>query len=318
MKKKLLMIITALMMTVGVVAVAPKAEVKAATNYAAMNYSELVGFWSAQPLFDTIYQAEKDKSDYASVIKENKVEYFKASLSDYANRPASVQATRPLTYNYMRDVLALSDPNMINYLKGCYPAGDNLWNKVRAEVKSHMWWASDDEVKAVTDQVVNRLACENVKSVSDYDNWKGARGGRDAYIVYSFKCSPYYRNPYYYYGRYWNPWDYASYAEMKKAIDAYNKALAIKQAKEAEDAAKYEAYQAALAYQQLQAQQTAEQMAAIQSAQEQQAYATYEMALQAQAQQYQQHVEAQQVAEQAQNEQAALAYAYALAQANAQ
>lgn len=232
MKKKLLMIITALMMTVGVVAVAPKAEVKAATNYAAMNYGELVSFWSAQPLFDTIYQAEKDKSDYASVIKENKVEYFKASLSDYANRPDSVKATRPLTYNYMRDVLALSDPNMINYLRGCYPNGENLWNKVRSEVKSHMWWASDDEIKAVTDQVVNRLASENVNSVSSYDNWKSARGGRDAYIVYSYKCSPYYNNPYYYYGRYWYPWEYKNWEEMQKQIDAYHKYLAENAVKE--------------------------------------------------------------------------------------
>jgi len=226
MKKKIMMVCATVMMALGLVIAAPKTEVKADTNYAALGFDEAIAFWSSTPLFDQIYQLEVNKSDYAQVTKDNKLNYFRASLVDSVNRPDSVRNARPLTYSFMSDMLKLSNPNFINIIKGNTGSKSDLRIQIDSEVGYFAANAPAEEKDRIASDLMGKLANEKVTTLGEYNVWKYYHGGRSAFEVYyggycwyAAPCAP---NGYWWNGYYW--WNGIAYTY---AVNAYNTQVAV-------------------------------------------------------------------------------------------
>ena len=224
--KKISKIAVMIMMALGMAFVIPKTEVKAATDYKAMSFDEAISYWSAQPLFDQIYALEKDKSDYPQVTKDNKVNYFRASLVDTVNRPDSVKNARPLTYNYMTGVLNFSNSNFVNIIKGSSTKSE-LRVTIDTEVAYFMPYSTTSERDSVASNLVSKLNADGITTTSEYNGWKNRHGGLTAYEVYygayayTYAVAPYYG--YWWNGYWWN--GYAWVAQYAKAANAVNLAI---------------------------------------------------------------------------------------------
>lgn len=205
MKKKLMFLLATVLLSVGFAVALPATEAKA-DDYSALSCEQAVTYWESTPLFLQIYAAEG--YGFASADA-----YFRASLSAFISDPATLQATRPMTYNYMASVCQLS-PNACYYW-GPVVAG-SLYDAVYGEVSYTFPYASHTDKVQYTSYLVARLNSEGVWNVSDYIKWKSKHGGLNAIAVYG----GYY--PEWTYCHVYAPWHYIDAKEIKETQDAVN------------------------------------------------------------------------------------------------
>ena len=241
MNKKITMFIASIMMAMAMVVALPKAEVKADTvNPACLDFDSAIAYWANTPLFKEIYALEVAKADYAQVTKDNKLNYFRASLVDAVNRPDSVKGPRPLTYQFMMDMLKLSNPNFIGIIQGNNGGMSSLRIQVETEVGYFVPNAPADEKGRIASDLVGKLNSCGVTTLADYDVWKYYHGGLTAFEVwysgYTW-CGPCYATyPYGYYlnGYWWNGYGWVAYLRaanstaraIQNDVNAFNQATA--------------------------------------------------------------------------------------------
>lgn len=160
----------------------PKAEVSAKSTYE-MNYDELVEFWSQTDYFYQVYLAEVDKACYIYDVKADLRRYFKASLSDYVNFPWEIQAARPITYNFMADVMSKSNPEIYYTIKNqnvAYSLPEMLLDEINGQAP---YLSHEDKMENVS-ILIGFLHDQGVYNVDQYKAWKANNGGRTAFEVY--------------------------------------------------------------------------------------------------------------------------------------
>ena len=183
MKKICIKIVCAILLVGMISAVAPKYEVSAYTSYYDMNYDEVCGFWSSQPAFYQIYLAEYQKSGYSDQVKFNILTYFKCSLNDFVWNNSALQQSRPLTYNYVQAVLSVSNPNIINVIKG-NTSSESLRAVLMEEMKDKAPYLTYNERCQNADILLELLKKVGVTNKDQYKLWKKANGGKTAFEVF--------------------------------------------------------------------------------------------------------------------------------------
>lgn len=173
MKKTIVKLLTALFICGALVAVVPNKEVQAYTGTWDMNYEEACTYWSATPLWKQIYDLESAKSGYLDNAKADLKTYFKVSLNDYIWKPEVVTASRPLTANFLRDALKLTNPNIVNVIRGTVCSEQDLIGVLRSEVRGFAPSFSESEVNNCADELRSCLAGCGVNTVPQYNDWKG-------------------------------------------------------------------------------------------------------------------------------------------------
>lgn len=202
MKKTLIKLITAVLLIGAFGLVAPKTDVQAYTCYGDMTYEEVCTYWSSTPLWKQIFDLESANSGYLDNAKADLYTYFKVSLNDYVWKPDAVAASRPLTSNYLRDVLAFSNPNIVNVIRGGQTDPSELRSVLWSEVKYCAPQFSDSDVSKCVDELLGCLRGCGVDTVAKYDGWKRLHGGRSAFEYFMggrFKACGYGCYPYGYY-----------------------------------------------------------------------------------------------------------------------
>ena len=249
MKKTLIKILSAVLLCGAFAVAAPKAEVQAYTSYSDMTYEEVCKYWSSTPLWKQLYDLEASKSDYLDNAKADLCTYFKVSLSDFVNREASVTSNRPLTANYLREVIKLSNSNLVTYVKGAQ-SSSSLYDVLKSEVKSCAKGISDSDAGACATELKGYLNNSGVYTVSEYDTWK-KNHGCNAFEFFMGRCykGRSYCRAWEYYRYYYGPWGWGWYLnEVKKGQAAESKAKALynaeKKAYEAQQQAEAAAYNA--------------------------------------------------------------------------
>lgn len=174
--KKLTKILSMLLLAGAFVLAAPKNEVKADTNVAAMNYDQACQYWASTPLWKQIYDLESAKSGYLDNAKADLLTYFKVSLNDYIWKPEVVIASRPLTSNFLRDAITLSGASLTNVVRGNVSNGISLYSVLYNEVKSEVCNIPESEANRIAGELVNCLRGHNVTTSDQYDRWRREHG----------------------------------------------------------------------------------------------------------------------------------------------
>lgn len=183
MKKIFVKVVCAILLIGTICAVAPQYEVSAYTNYYDMNYDEVCSFWSSQPAFYQIYLAEYQKSGYSDQVKFNILTYFKCSLNDFVWNNSALQKSRPLTYNYMQAVLSLSNPGIVDVIKGS-SSSESLRAKLMEEMKNLAPYLSYNERCQNADILIELLKNIGITNKDQYKAWKKVNGGKTAFEVF--------------------------------------------------------------------------------------------------------------------------------------
>lgn len=214
MKKTLIKLLTAILVCGAIVAVVPNKEVQAYTGTWDMNYEEACTYWSATPLWKQIYDLESAKSGYLDNAKADLKTYFKVSLNDYIWTPDAVRASRPLTANFLRDALSLTNPNIVNVVRGSVCSYQDLTDVLRAEVRSLAPSFCDSEVYGCADELRGYLACAGVNTVPQYNDWKSITHctAFEFYMGCCYRGHRHCNSPHHGYKYYWGPWGWGWYA----------------------------------------------------------------------------------------------------------
>lgn len=213
MKKTLIKLLTAILVCGAIIAVVPNKEVQAYTGTWDMNYEEACTYWSATPLWKQIYDLESAKSGYLDNAKADLKTYFKVSLNDYIWTPDAVRASRPLTANFLRDALTLTNPNIVNVVRGNVCSYQDLTDVLRSEVRSLAPDFNDSEVYGCADELRACLACAGVNTVPQYNDWKNVTHctAFEFYMGCCYRghkhCSPCHEYKYS-----WGPWGWGWYS----------------------------------------------------------------------------------------------------------
>lgn len=182
MKKSLMMLLTAILMCTVLVGVLPKETTYAKSTFE-MNYDELINYWSVQPYYYQVYYAEVNNSSYIYDIKMDSRKYFVASLTDYCICPNELAQTRPLTYKFMADVMAVSDPAIYNGIRNgniSYSLPELLLEEMNRQAP---YLSAQDRNNNIP-ILVSYLNSQGVYNVNQYNEWKKMNGGKTAYEVY--------------------------------------------------------------------------------------------------------------------------------------
>lgn len=212
MKKSLVKIISAILICGAFVFTAPTQDVKAYTSTMDMTYEEACAYWSATPLWKQMYDLESAKSGYLDNAKADLKTYFIVTLNDYIWKPDAVIASRPLTANFMRDMLKLTNPNIVNVVRGSVCTYQDVTEVLRAEVCNLAPSFSAGEVNSCADELRGYLHCAGVDSIGQYNDWK-AITKCTAFEFYMGCCYRGHRHcsPCYDYKYYWGPWGWGWY-----------------------------------------------------------------------------------------------------------
>ena len=223
MKKTLIKIISAVLLCGAFALIAPKQDVQAYTGTWDMNYEEACTYWSATPLWKQMYDLESAKSGYLDNAKADLKTYFKVTLNDYIWKPDAVAASRPLTANFMRDMLKLTNPNIVNVVRGSVNNG-SLAEVLRNEVRSMAPDFSGAEVNACAAELGDCLGRVGVGTIGQYDDWK-AKTGCTAFEFFmgccyrGHYCNHHHHSNHYRY--YCGPWGWGWYFAAEVAMHDY-------------------------------------------------------------------------------------------------